>query len=152
VPVVPTPQHPAPDATRRHPKKPGIDARRTIGRLGEDLAAQHLTRLGFSTLARNVRTRHGEIDLVAFDGKVLIFVEVKTRAAGFGGRAIRPDQEPLPWLRPRQRARLRRLARAWLSDERHERPRARTIRFDAVGVIIDERGRLLRLDHVEAAW
>ena len=152
MPVVPTPQRPTQDATRRRHRKPGIDARRTIGRLGEDLAAQHLTRLGFSTLARNVRTRHGEIDLIVFDGKTLVFVEVKTRTAGFGGRAIRPDQEPLPWLRPRQRARLRRLARAWLSDERHERPRARTIRFDAVGVILDERGRLLRLDHVEAAW
>lgn len=128
------------------------DARRTVGRLGEDLAAQHLNRLGFSTLARNVRTRHGEIDLIVFDGRVLAFVEVKTRRAGFGGRPIRRDQEPLPWLRPRQRARLRRLARAWLADERHSRPTARTIRFDAVGVIVDERGRLLRLDHVESAW
>jgi putative endonuclease len=128
------------------------DARRTVGRLGEDLAAQHLTRLGFTTVARNVRTRHGEIDLIVFDGRILAFVEVKTRRAGFAGRAIRAHEEPLPWLRPRQRQRLRRLARAWLSDERHERPRARTIRFDAVGVIVDERGRLLRLDHVEGAW
>jgi putative endonuclease len=108
--------------------------------------------LGFSTLARNVRTRHGEIDLIVFDGRVLAFVEVKTRRAGLTGQPIRPDQEPLPWLRPRQRARLRRLARAWLADERHARPTARTIRFDAVGVIVDERGRLLRLDHLEAAW
>jgi putative endonuclease len=130
----------------------GVDPRRTIGRLGEDLAASHLTRLGFSTLARNVRTRHGEIDLIVFDGKALVFVEVKTRSAGFGGRPVRPDQEPLPWLRPRQRARLRRLARSSLSHARDERPSARTIRFDAVGVIVDERGRLLRLDHVEAAW
>jgi putative endonuclease len=128
------------------------DPRRTVGRLGEDLAAQHLARLGFQTLARNVHSRHGEIDLIVFDGRVLAFVEVKTRRAGFGGRPIRPDQEPLPWLRPRQRARLRRLASAWLSDERNARPTARTIRFDAVGVIVDERGQLLRLDHVEGAW
>ena len=134
------------------PRSEQTDTRRAVGRLGEDLAAEHLARLGFTTLARNVRTRFGEIDLIVFDGRVLAFVEVKTRRAGFGGRAIRPEQEPLPWLRPRQRARLRRLARAWLGDERHARPRARTIRFDAVGVIVDERGRLLRLDHVEAAW
>jgi putative endonuclease len=144
-----TPDTPPP---RRGDSANATDARRTVGRLGEDLAAQHLTRLGFSTVARNVRTRHGEIDLIVFDGRVLAFVEVKTRRAGFGGRAIRAHEEPLPWLRPRQRQRLRRLARAWLSDERHERPRARTIRFDAVGVIVDERGRLLRLDHVEGAW
>ena len=134
------------------PRRERTDARRTVGRLGEDLAAEHLTRLGFTTLARNVRTRHGEIDLIVFDGRVMAFVEVKTRRAGFGGRPIRAQEEPLPWLRPRQRARLRRLARAWLSDQRHVRPTARTIRFDAVGVIVDERGRLLRLDHVEGAW
>ncbi len=128
------------------------DPRRTLGRLGEDLAAAHLTHLGFSTLARNVRTRRGEIDLIVFDGYVLAFVEVKTRRAGYQGQRIRADQEPLPWLRPRQRAHLRRLAVAWLSDERHDRPTAHTIRFDAVGVIVDERGQLLRLDHLEAAW
>lgn len=130
----------------------GVDPRRTLGRLGEDLAAAHLGRLGFATLARNVRTRHGEIDLIVFDGRTLAFVEVKTRCAGSRGSAIRPDQEPLAWLRPRQRARVRRLARAWLSDARHERPTACTIRFDAVGVILDARGQLVRLDHVEAAW
>ncbi len=123
-----------------------------MGRLGEDLAAAHLTRLGFSTLARNVRTRAGEIDLIVFDGRTLVFAEVKTRRVRDGERAIRPDQEPLPWLRPRQRARVRRLAVAWLSDTRHERPTARTVRFDAVGVIVDSRGALLRLDHVEGAW
>jgi putative endonuclease len=127
-----------------------VDPRRTLGRLGEELAATHFARLGFTMVARNVRTRHGEIDLIMFDGEALVFAEVKTRRAS--GRRIRPEQEPLPWLRPRQRVRLRRLARAWLSDERHDRPTARTIRFDAVGVIVDGRGRLLRLDHVEAAW
>jgi putative endonuclease len=139
------------------PASPGVDPRRTLGRLGEDLAAAHLRALGFATLARNVRTRHGEIDLIVFDGRVLAFVEVKTRQvaarrAGRPARPIRPDQEPLAWLRRRQRARVRRLARAWLSDARHERPTAHTIRFDAVGVIVDARGRLVRLDHVEAAW
>jgi putative endonuclease len=127
-----------------------VDPRLALGRFGEDLAAAHFARLGFTTVARNVRTRHGEIDLIVFDGRALVFVEVKSRRAS--GPRIRPEQEPLPWLRPRQRMRLRRLARAWLSDERHDRPTARTIRFDAVGVIVDGRGRLLRLDHVEAAW
>jgi len=103
-------------------------------------------------LARNVRTRYGEIDLIVFDGCTLIFAEVKTRRVRSRAGGVRPDQEPLPWLRPRQRARLRRLAVAWLSDEQRKRPTARTIRFDAVGVIIDARGELLRLDHVEGAW
>jgi len=152
VPVVSARNPTTPGATGVPRVQRGADPRRVIGRLGEDLAAEHLTRLGFSTLARNVRTRHGEIDLIVFDGRTLAFVEVKTRRVSSHAERIRPDQEPLPWLRPRQRARLRRLARAWLSDERHARPTARTIRFNAVGVIVDGRGRLLRLDHVEGAW
>ena len=128
------------------------DPRRSVGRVGEELAAAHFTRLGFCVIARNVRTRRGEIDLIAFDGRTLVFAEVKTRRGRSHGPRGRPGQDPLPGLRPRQRARVRRLAVAWLSEERHRRPTARTIRFDAVGVIVDARGRLLRLDHVEAAW
>jgi putative endonuclease len=128
------------------------DARRATGRLGENLAAAHLERLSFTIVARNVRTRTGEIDLIAFDGVTLVFAEVKTRRVASRDRRVRADQEPLPWLRPRQRARLRRLALAWLSESKHLRPTAHTIRFDAVGVIVDGQGRLLRLDHVEGAW
>ena len=131
------------------------DDRRRVGRLGEELAAAHFQRLGFRLLARNVRTRHGEIDLIAFDGQMLVFVEVKTRRAGTGRLA--PEHEPLAALRPRQRARLRRLAVAWLSTERSESGGApkqfvAAMRFDAVGVVLDASERLLRLDHIESAW
>jgi putative endonuclease len=128
------------------------DRRRALGRRGEDLAASHLDRLGFATLARNARTRHGEIDLIVFDGCTLAFVEVKTRLERSPSRPLGPGEQPLAWLRGRQRARIRRLARTWLSDSSHARPTARTIRFDAIGVVVDRRGRLVRLDHVEAAW
>ncbi len=127
------------------------DARRALGRLGEDLAAGHLSRLGYSVLARNVRTRHGEIDLIVFDGSVLAFAEVKTRRSS-AGAGLRSDQRPLAWLRERQRARIRRLAVAWLSDEKRVRPSARSIRFDAVGVTVDRRDRLVCIDHIEGAW
>ena len=148
------PEQPTPRAAHRRTGQRDGDPRRALGRLGEDLAAAHLERLGLTTLARNVRSRYGEIDLIVFDARsrTLVFVEVKTRSAGSSGRPLRPDQQPLAWLRRRQRIRLRRLARAWLSDERHERPTARSIRFDAVGVVLDGRGRLLHLEHLEAAW
>jgi putative endonuclease len=128
------------------------DPRRALGSLGEQLAEAHLARLGFSVLERNVRTRHGEIDLIAFDGSTLVFVEVKTRRVRARLDRVRADQDPLGHLRPRQRARLRRLAVAWLSDRGRVRPTARTIRFDAVGVCVDGRDRLVRLEHIEAAW
>jgi putative endonuclease len=134
------------------PPTPG-DPRRALGRRGEQLAAAHLQRLGFRVLARNVRRGGVEIDIVAFDGSTLAFVEVKTRRARRDTRVHGEDPlAPLHRLGHRQRARLRRAAAAWL----RERPRgsacAATVRFDAVGVTVDGRGRLLRLDHLEAAW
>jgi putative endonuclease len=103
-------------------------------------------------VARNVRTRYGEIDLVAFDGRALVFAEVKTRRAGNRRRGLCPEEQPLAWLKFTQRTRLRKLACAWLYENAAARPRAHTIRFDAVGVIVDGTHQLLRLDHIEGAW
>ncbi len=128
------------------------NARRELGRQGEDLAARRLRACGYDVLARNVRTRHGEIDLIACDRCTLVFAEVKTRCAGVHQTTIRADQEPLLALGRRQQYRLRRLAAAWLRDAGSRRPSARTIRFDAIGVVIDTRGRLRRIEHIEGAF
>jgi putative endonuclease len=140
------------DQCRRSSSGVRRDPRHALGRLGEELAVAHLQRLGFALLGCNERTRYGEIDLIAFDRRTLVFAEVKTRRLSARVRSPRPDQQPLVWLRPRQRIRLRRLAAAWLADKQHVRPRAHTIRFDAIGVTLDGRDRLLRLDHIEGAW
>jgi putative endonuclease len=124
--------------------------RRELGHSGEHLAAGHLESLGFRLLAHNVRTRYGEIDLIAFDGLTLAFVEVKTRRAHAPLRA--DDAQPVSGLARRQRARLRRLAAAWLRQTVGERPFARVIRFDAIGVIVGAHGELLRLEHIEGGW
>jgi Holliday junction resolvase-like predicted endonuclease len=81
-----------------------------------------------------------------------VFAEVKTRGMSANSPAPRPDEQPLSWLHPRQRARVRRLAAAWLSDEKRTRPTAHMIRFDAIGVRVDTTGRLLGIDHIEGAW
>lgn len=52
-----------------------------LGRLGEDLAAAYLAERGYNIICRNWRHRHKEVDIVAMDGDVLVFVEVKTRSA-----------------------------------------------------------------------
>jgi putative endonuclease len=120
------------------------DLRHHLGRLGEDLALAHLERLGFTLVARNHRTRYGELDLVVFDGTTLIFVEVKTRRANRSGRG--------PWeaLHERKRKQVRRMAAAFLLEP--DRPRSAELRFDAIGVVIDGQGRLVSLDHLEAAF
>ena len=119
--------------------------RQHLGRIGEDLALAHLERLGYALVARNYRTRHGEIDLVVYDGTTLVFVEVKTRRANSARRG--------PWeaLHERKRLQVRRMAAAFLSDVQ-DRPRATELRFDAIGVVIDAHGKLVRLDHLEAAF
>jgi putative endonuclease len=136
----------------RRSASPSVDPRRPLGRLGEDLAEDHLHGLGFSTLARNERCRDGEIDLIVFDGRTLVFAEVKTRRVAASGRGAHSEEQPLAGLRPRQLARLRRLAVGWLCDERRVRPTARNIRFDAIGVMVDASARPVRIDHVEGAW
>lgn len=59
-------------------KKPGA-ARQGLGRTGERLAAEELSRQGYHILEKNFRCSYGEIDLVAEDEQDLIFIEVKTR-------------------------------------------------------------------------
>jgi putative endonuclease len=121
------------------------DPRQHLGRIGEDLALAHLERLGYELVARNHRTRWGEIDLVVYDDHALVFVEVKTRRANGSGRG--------PWeaLHERKRTQVRRMAAAFLADVQ-DRPRSTDLRFDAIGVVIDPRGDLVRLDHLEAAF
>jgi len=121
------------------------DPRQHLGRLGERLALAHLRRLGFELVARNHRTRFGELDLVVFDGTTLVFVEVKTR------RASAACREPWETIRNRKQRRIRRIATAFLL-ERNDRPWSANLRFDAIGVILDGHGQLVRLDHLEAAF
>lgn len=58
-----------------------------IGDQGEDLAATELERVGYKILGRNFRTRFGEIDIIAKDGEVLAFVEVKAKSSDYFGSA-----------------------------------------------------------------
>ena len=120
------------------------DPRHVLGRAGERLALEHLERLGYELVARNHRTRFGEIDLVVCNRTVLAFVEVKTR---------RSQRTSAPWdsLDEQKRRQVRRLASAFLSEQRL-RSRPDEIRFDAIGVLLDCQGRLVRLDHIENAF
>jgi putative endonuclease len=121
------------------------DPRPDLGRLGEQLAADHLTRRGFQIVERNYRTRWGELDIVAFDGCTLAFCEVKTRrVSGNGAR-------PLDAVRGLKRSRVRKMAGCWLI-ERRDRPYADALRFDAIGVTVDAAGRLISLEHLEGAF
>ena len=96
---------------------------RATGDVFEDRALAHLERTGLKLVARNFRTRFGEIDLIMRDGEVLVFVEVRyRRSRGFGSAAdsVTADKQ----------ARLVRAARGYLAA--HPRQAALACRFDLV--------------------
>jgi putative endonuclease len=102
------------------------DPRRVeTGRGGEEIATRHLEERGLTILERNVRFRDGEIDVVAEEGPVLVFVEVRRRRAEETGTAAES-------VTGRKRARIVRAARRWLAG--HPRQAARPVRFDVVAV------------------
>ena len=118
-------------------------SRKALGRLGEQLAAEHFERLGWQIVERNYQTRFGELDLVAVDGVTLVFAEVKTCRLGRG--------EPWQNLHERKQAQVRKLAGVWF-NERRAAPFFERVRFDAIGVLIDAADALVRLDHLEDAF
>jgi len=98
------------------------------GRIGEDLAHRYLRRHGCTVVARNYRTPSGsgEIDIVAWEGETLVFVEVKTRgSAEFGAPERAVDEEKQDRLRRAARDYARRAEVAWEKT-----------RFDIVGIIL----------------
>ncbi len=123
------------------------DRRRDRGALGEQIAAQHLEQRGYRIVARNARTRYGELDLVAADDRALVFCEVKTRVAG----GVTGPVGPLEAIGPQKQRRLRALAADWLATT-DDRPRRDDLRFDAIGVTLTSGGELLALEHLEAAF
>jgi putative endonuclease len=116
------------------------DARRVTARRGEVLGAALLRLKGYRIEARNWRCQFGEIDIVAWDRRTLVFVEVKARSGTSAGA-------PEAAVNPQKQARLVQLARAYLARRRGEPP---PCRFDVIAV---ETGRLFpRIRHLRAAF
>jgi putative endonuclease len=104
------------------------DPRHSLGKMGEDLACAELCRRGYAVLARGYRTKYGEIDIVARDGRTTVFVEVKTRAGDeYGGAAAA--------VTARKQRRVAQMAVDYLSRHHlHDTP----CRFDVVTVDVIE--------------
>jgi putative endonuclease len=116
-------------------------AGQAVGAYGERRAVEHLVKAGMVLLDRNWRCRDGEIDIVARDGDVLVFCEVKTRrGAGYG--------TPAEAVIATKARRLRRLAAQWLEDHP---VRPQEVRFDVVSVLPQRRGPA-RVEHLRGAF
>ena len=111
-----------------------------MGDAGEDLAAAALKKQGYKILERNYVTPLGEIDLIARQGQVVVFVEVKTRTTDrFGG--------PREAVHSAKQARLRRLADYYLKQKRLGEV---AVRFDVVGVTLS--GDSLQVEIIQDAF
>lgn len=115
-------------------------SRRSLGELGERLAAQHLQAKGYRIVRRNYRTREGEVDIIAERGGVLVFVEVRCRRGERMGAAVES-------LSAAKKRRMVALAEAYEAGEMGSGGR----RVDVIALDFDERGKLLSLQHVEGA-
>ena len=127
------------------------DPRRSLGARGEELAARHLEARGYQVVERNFRTRYGELDVVVRDSRFLVFCEVKTRIVQDGAGASEV-LGPFAAIGHRKQRQVRAMAREWLGQARLEGARPSEVRFDAIGVSFDPAGRLLALEHLEAAF
>lgn len=98
--------------------------RKLLGDRGERVAAKYLQGLGYKILARQSRSRIGELDLVALDGSTIVFVEVKTRSSHTAGH-------PAEAVNPAKRKQLTRTALHWLKQRKLLDHRGR---FDIVAI------------------
>ena len=106
----------------RAPRPP--TARQQLGAAGERAALTELEQAGLRLLARNVRSRHGEIDLVMLEGATLVFIEVRTRSGPGRGGALGS-------VGAAKQARLLRAASEFLAA--HPEHTQRACRIDVVG-------------------
>jgi putative endonuclease len=110
-------------------------AKDAVGQYGQRIAEQHLTDAGLIVIARNWRCADGELDIVATEGDVLVFCEVKTRSSTAFG-------DPAEAVLGAKAIRLRRLALRWLAEQKaFGEPRFwPELRFDVVSVLRQPRG------------
>ena len=112
-----------------------------LGRRGEDEAARHLKSLGYRIVGRRERVLRGDIDIVALDGRTVVFVEVRSRSDTAHGH-------PAETVGPQKQKRIAELAAAYIRRHRLE---DQSVRIDVVTVTFAAAGRPL-VEHYQNAF
>lgn len=110
------------------------------GAAGENHAVRYLQSLGYRIIQRNYRTRIGEIDIIAREGEVLVFVEVKTRTGQNFGL-------PQSAVDARKQFKITRVALTYLSEKKEHEA---SCRFDIVAV--QKRGKDFQIELIRNAF
>ena len=114
-----------------------VEARRELGKRGEDAAVHYIEKKGYRIVERNFTCKVGEVDIVALDGKTLCFIEVKTLSSSTYG----PPEIAVTVHKQRQ---LSKVALAYLDQNHLQDIEAR---FDVIGVTLspgDKRVELIK--------
>lgn len=111
----------------------------TLGKEGEEAAIGFLRKNGYRIIEKNYKTVFGEIDIIAKDGDVIVFIEVKTRAdRSFG--------HPFEAVHPRKREKIRKVALCFLKKMRKEPP----ARFDVLSITSENSK--MKIEHIVDAF
>ena len=122
--------------------------------MGEELAAEYLQEKGYKIEERNFRTRFGEIDIICWDGPILVFVEVKTKIGHDFG-------EPEEMVNKTKLGQVQRMGEVYTELKTQELKESRTqdrnrwkgrCRVDVMAIVLKESGEVERLEHYEAVY
>jgi putative endonuclease len=97
------------------------------GRIAEELACRFLSKSGFHIVERNYRFRNSEVDIVAYDGNEIVFVEVRSKKATHFGR----PEETVDLIKQKS---VKKASESWIYQNRIEDV---GVRFDVVAVVTD---------------
>lgn len=109
------------------------------GRIGEDLASTFLASHGYRIIERNFRVRGGELDLVAYDGNTLVFIEVKTRFT----KQFGPPEEAIT---PKKLKFLNRASQLYCAKRKLFN---KLCRFDAIVIELYRSGAVKRIELIQ---
>lgn len=109
-----------------------------MGKIGEDFAKKFLEEKGYKIIEQNYKTKYSEIDLIAKNGKDLVFVEVRTKVGeNFG--------TPEDTLQNKKLNKVRFNALAYAAFKKWEGP----VKIDAICIVLKPDFSVLRLNHYE---
>ncbi len=117
------------------------DEAHALGRRGEEIALEYFRNKGYRIVEQGFRLFRGEIDIVAYDGPTLVFIEVKTRATTEFGL---PEEA----VTPAKQSQIRKIARGFLVERDLGEP---DCRFDVLAVFAPEEGDPV-ITHFESAF
>lgn len=119
--------------TKKTPKQ-------VLGQKGEDIAVNFLSEKGYKIVERNFRAGHGEIDIIAFDGNDLVFIEVKTSNSNVFGH-------PATWVSEHKQKIVGETAEAFIYKNKYNDT---DCRFDVITIEFNKG--LYKIEHIEDAF